>query len=162
MASPYALLSAVASIGPRSEFSRRFPSPRRTAAPPYPRGRRSTPPRAARRALWSASACGSRRMTEMSPLRGRVVAEFERRFGESPEFVARAPGRVNLIGDHTDYNDGFVLPMAIDRAVWIALRASRDGHVRVDSLDFDERAEFDPERLPAHRNGAGREGWSEY
>ncbi len=101
-------------------------------------------------------------MTEMSPLRGRVVAEFERRFGESPEFVARAPGRVNLIGDHTDYNDGFVLPMAIDRAVWIALRSSEDGRVRVHSLDFDERAEFDPNVLPTSRNGAGAEGWSEY
>jgi galactokinase len=101
-------------------------------------------------------------MTEASPLRGRVVAEFERRFGESPEFVARAPGRVNLIGDHTDYNDGFVLPMAIDRAVWIALRSSQDGHVRVHSLDFDERAEFDPDGLPTSRNGASAEGWSEY
>jgi galactokinase len=101
-------------------------------------------------------------MTGMSPLRGRVVAEFERRFGESPEFVARAPGRVNLIGDHTDYNDGFVLPMAIDRAVWIALRPSEDGRVRVHSLDFDERTEFDPSVLPARRNGTSAEGWSEY
>jgi galactokinase len=54
-------------------------------------------------------------------LRARVVREFEQRFGVEPAFVARAPGRVNLIGDHTDYNDGFVLPMAIDRAVWVAV-----------------------------------------
>jgi galactokinase len=101
-------------------------------------------------------------VTDTSSLRGRVVAEFERRFGASPAFVARAPGRVNLIGDHTDYNDGFVLPMAIDRAVWIALRPSEDGRVRVHSLDFDERAEFDPTALPARRNGASAEGWSEY
>ena len=93
---------------------------------------------------------------------GRVIAEFERRFGAPPQFVARAPGRVNLIGDHTDYNDGFVLPMAIDRAVWIAFRPSTDGRVRVDSLDFDERGEFDPEALPTRRDGATGEGWLEY
>ena len=45
---------------------------------------------------------------------------FQQRFGAAPTFVVRAPGRVNLIGEHTDYNDGFVMPMAIDRATWIA------------------------------------------
>ena len=45
---------------------------------------------------------------------------MEAEFNESPAFIARAPGRVNLIGEHTDYNDGFVFPMAIDRAAWIA------------------------------------------
>ena len=95
-------------------------------------------------------------------LRGRVVAEFERRYGGAPQVIARAPGRVNLIGDHTDYNDGFVLPMAIDRSVWIASRPSEDGRVRVDSLDFDERGEFDPDALSAARAGAKGEGWLEY
>lgn len=101
-------------------------------------------------------------MSDVPPVRARVIAEFESRFGASPEFVARAPGRVNLIGDHTDYNDGFVLPMAIDRAAWIALRASRDGQVRVHALDFKESAEFDPRILPAERNGAAGPGWLEY
>jgi len=45
-----------------------------------------------------------------------AVALFVERFGGTPERVVRAPGRVNLIGEHTDYNDGFVLPMAIERA----------------------------------------------
>ncbi|HRO25391.1 MAG TPA: galactokinase family protein, partial [Promineifilum sp.] len=49
-----------------------------------------------------------------------VINRFEQLFDESPAFVVRAPGRVNLIGEHTDYNDGFVLPMAINRAAWIA------------------------------------------
>jgi galactokinase len=49
-----------------------------------------------------------------------VTDEFQSRFGEPPTYVVRAPGRVNLIGEHTDYNDGFVLPMAIDRDIWIS------------------------------------------
>ena len=57
-------------------------------------------------------------------------------------WIVRAPGRVNLIGEHTDYNDGFVLPMAIDRAVWIALAPRDDRRVVVYSLDYDETAEF--------------------
>jgi len=86
-----------------------------------------------------------------------VVRAFEARFGEAPAFVARAPGRVNLIGEHTDYNDGFVLPMAIERAVWIALRPRADGRVSVHSLDFGETAEFALE--PLERGGPA---WSEY
>ena len=77
-----------------------------------------------------------------SELRGRVLDEFCRRFGGNPSFFARAPGRVNLIGDHTDYNDGFVLPMAIDREVCIAGRARDDRRVSVYSIDFDEDATF--------------------
>ncbi|MDQ4078748.1 MAG: galactokinase, partial [Chloroflexota bacterium] len=68
-----------------------------------------------------------------------------------------APGRVNLIGEHTDYNDGFVLPMAIDRAVWIALRAREDRRVVLYSLDFEEGLEFSLEGLQR-----GDEEWGEY
>jgi len=77
-----------------------------------------------------------------SALRARVLDEFERRFGDVPAFVARAPGRVNLIGDHTDYNDGFVLPMAIDREVCLAARPRDDRRVVVHSIDFDQDASF--------------------
>ncbi len=73
-------------------------------------------------------------------LQRTVTAAFQARFGELPALVVRAPGRVNLIGEHTDYNDGFVLPMAIDRAIWIALRPRPAGQVSLHSLDF-ERAE---------------------
>ncbi len=89
-------------------------------------------------------------------LQTRVAQEFERRFGSPPHAVVRAPGRVNLIGEHTDYNDGFVLPLAIDRAIWIALRPRDDGRVRVHSLDFDQTIEFALDDLHAGS------GWAEY
>jgi galactokinase len=90
-------------------------------------------------------------------LRDRVIGEFKRRFGAAPELCARAPGRVNLIGDHTDYNEGFVLPMAIDREVWFAVRARPDRRVSVHSLDFGEDASFALDDGGPH--GAG---WVEY
>src|SRR5512147_2106478 len=86
-----------------------------------------------------AAECATR--TKMN-LQSRVTDEFTQRFGSPPGAVARAPGRVNLIGEHTDYNDGFVLPMAIDRAVWLALRARPDDVVSVYSLDFGEAQSF--------------------
>ena len=90
-------------------------------------------------------------------LRSRVRDEFRRRFGEEPAFLARAPGRVNLIGDHTDYNDGFVLPMAIDREVWLGVRPRSDRRVSVYSIDFDEDATF-----ALDEGSARRGGWVEY
>lgn len=75
-------------------------------------------------------------------LQQQVVDEFERRFGEAPTLVVRAPGRVNLIGEHTDYNDGFVLPLAIDRAVWIAARPREDDYVTLYSVDYDQVADL--------------------
>jgi galactokinase len=57
--------------------------------------------------------------------------------------IFRAPGRVNLIGEHTDYNDGFVLPMAIDREATVAIVPSDDRKFRVHTLNFDESGEFD-------------------
>ena len=71
-----------------------------------------------------------------------AIDAFQQRFAVDPAFVVRAPGRVNLIGEHTDYNDGFVLPMAIDRAIWIALRPRTDQQVNVVSLDLDWSASF--------------------
>ncbi len=65
----------------------------------------------------------------------RLVAAFIKAYGQAPSRGVRAPGRVNLIGEHTDYNDGFCLPMAIERDVRIALRPRRDHVVRVLSLE---------------------------
>lgn len=77
-----------------------------------------------------------------------TIATFARHFGGEPQFVARAPGRVNLIGEHTDYNDGFVLPMAIDREVRIAARPRDDGIVRLCAEAFDAWAAFALDAIP--------------
>jgi galactokinase len=69
------------------------------------------------------------------PIPQTLLTEFERIHGAPPEKGACAPGRVNLIGEHTDYNDGFVMPIAIDRQVFIAARARPDNHVSVTALD---------------------------
>ncbi len=87
----------------------------------------------------------------------QVAAEFTRRFGEPPRWIVRSPGRVNLIGEHTDYNDGFVLPLAIDRAIWIGLRPRSDGRVAVYSVNFGQVAEFRLDQLQ-HQKGH----WIEY
>ena len=71
-------------------------------------------------------------------------ARFKSHFGGEPDFVARAPGRINLIGEHTDYNGGFVLPAAINRTIQIAARAVPDSTiVEMVSIDYEGRASFD-------------------
>jgi galactokinase len=71
----------------------------------------------------------------------RVGEEFAGRFGRACAVVARAPGRVNLIGEHTDYNEGFVLPMALEQCTWAAAARRDDGRLAVVAADFgDERS----------------------
>jgi galactokinase len=75
------------------------------------------------------------------------VEAFASRFGAQPTAVAIGPGRVNLIGEHTDYNDGYVLPVALKRDVRLALRTRPDRQVRLLSLEYDEYFEFDLDQL---------------
>ena len=79
-------------------------------------------------------------------------------FNSDPAFIVRAPGRVNLIGEHTDYNDGFVFPMAIDRATYIALRPRDDNKVLAISIDMNDRREFALDDLPPPEAN----NWSDY
>ena len=87
-----------------------------------------------------------------------IEETFKKIFGSPPEVVVRAPGRVNLIGEHTDYNDGFVLPAAIDRHIVFAGRRRGDRTVCAHAVDFQEAVEFsldDVQRDTAHP-------WSNY
>ena len=81
-------------------------------------------------------------MDDSLPQLERATAEFARRFGDTGFRVFRAPGRVNLIGEHTDYNDGFVMPVAIDREVMIVASPRDDPTVHAYSINFDCLTEF--------------------
>jgi galactokinase len=85
--------------------------------------------------------------------------QFERHYGIHPRLMVRAPGRVNLIGEHTDYNDGFVFPVAIDRATYVAARPREDNLVHIVALDLKDEDEFALD-VPIERSAA--HPWSDY
>lgn len=67
----------------------------------------------------------------------QLQSEFKSRFSASPEIIVRAPGRINLIGEHTDYNAGFVVPGAIDKAIWLAAGKRNDGKFAFFAADLN-------------------------
>jgi len=86
-----------------------------------------------------------------------LLAKFESRFNTTAT-VYRAPGRVNLIGEHTDYNDGFVLPAAIGFSCWVAIAGRNDRKLSIYSEDFGELAEASLDNLPPRATGK----WADY
>jgi len=86
-----------------------------------------------------------------------LAAAFRRLYGGSPR-IYRAPGRVNLIGEHTDYNQGLVMPAAIGFSTWVAIAARKDRRVMVRSENFSETVALDLEQPP--ERGGGH--WSDY
>ncbi len=95
------------------------------------------------------------------PLSERIAAlkaEFARQYGTQPEVIVRAPGRVNLIGEHTDYNEGYVFPIAIDRSVLVAASTRADRTVRLHAADFRAQDSFSLDHI-AH---ARTRRWSNY
>jgi galactokinase len=98
-------------------------------------------------------------MTNLENLAARVAAEFQKHYGRPPRWIVAAPGRVNLIGEHTDYNDGFVLPMAIERyAVMAADSSSSSSSFSIYDAQFAETVTIDIS-APATK---GRPKWSNY
>ena len=93
-------------------------------------------------------------------LYNRVTASFAGRFGHTPDLVVRAPGRVNLIGEHTDYNDGFVLPCAIGPATMVAISKRHDNNVEVIAADFGDAGDQFGLELPLQRNI--EQPWADY
>ena len=95
-----------------------------------------------------------------TPLTARVASVFESTFGEPAPLLVQAPGRVNLIGEHTDYNDGLVLPCAIDYRTVIAARGHDDQMVRVVAADYDNAT--DEFRLDAPIERLDKPMWANY
>lgn len=86
----------------------------------------------------------------------RAVDAFVATFGASPEIVTIAPGRVNLIGEHTDYNEGFVLPIAVDLYLCVAAREGKDKTVKIFAADLNDTDEFSLEDLQRDENANWR------
>ncbi len=85
----------------------------------------------------------------------QLIGVFKNLYRSEP-VIARAPGRVNLIGEHTDYNDGFVLPAAVDKEIVFAMQKNGTKKVKVYSLDMNESGEFSIENFEV------RNGWINY
>ncbi|HWO40031.1 MAG TPA: galactokinase family protein, partial [Candidatus Acidoferrum sp.] len=86
-----------------------------------------------------------------------LLARFHELFGTSAQ-IFRAPGRVNLIGEHTDYNDGYVMPMAIGFYTWVAAAKRSDRMIEVYSEHFDEKISLSMDALA----GPPRKHWSDF
>src|SRR5258707_803377 len=95
----------------------------------------------------------------LQELAAHVAAEFQKKYGRPPRWIVAAPGRVNVIGEHTDYNDGFVLPMAIERYAVMAAdfpsSSSSSSNISIYDTHFKESATIDiPRPSPkASQNG---------
>ena len=88
----------------------------------------------------------------------RLLTRFHETFESDSLQLSRAPGRVNLIGEHTDYNGGFVMPMAVDREICLLFRPRREGPVRLWSENYGEWDEFDLNDPASHPD----QPWSNY
>jgi galactokinase len=87
-----------------------------------------------------------------------LISLFNKYFNRSPQVLAEAPGRVNLLGEHTDYNDGFVFPAAIDRSMKVLASSREDDTVNVYSADFSKSSMFSLSSIEK----CSRETWSNY
>lgn len=92
-------------------------------------------------------------------MKSALVEKFRATFGRDPEFVARAPGRIEFIGNHTDYNGGPVLGAAIDRGVWVAIARRDDARRRFAS---DQRGAIIEVAATAPEPRTGDESWANY
>ncbi len=93
-----------------------------------------------------------------------LTKTFEATFHSKPDFLVRSPGRVDLIGTHTDYNEGWVLPAAINRTVWLAVKALPTPLVTVHAVDMNEQVAFRLTDLDAHKTLSGQDlpGWARF
>src|SRR5690606_14353561 len=87
----------------------------------------------------------------------QIKSDFQELFGSQPELIVKSPGRINIIGEHTDYNNGFVLPAAIDKGVYIGVSRRDDNHIELFSVDYKERYHTDIDSLTF-----GPELWTNY
>ena len=90
-------------------------------------------------------------------MQNKATSAFQAHFNRPPKIVVRAPGRVNLLGGHTDYNEGYVLPAAVDRAAWVAAAPIAAREARVYALDLEDEAAFSLTPVPRSEGN-----WADY
>jgi galactokinase len=97
-------------------------------------------------------------------IRERTIDAFKQRFGKKPEYVVCAPGRVNLLGEHVDYNDGFVLPAAIDRSTWVVFGPSDGEQSTLAATDLSAEITFSSRSALSKTclDGGALPGWALY
>jgi galactokinase len=94
----------------------------------------------------------------LKEISAQVASDFQKKYGRSPRWIAAAPGRVNVIGEHTDYNDGFVLPMAIDRYAVMAADVSKSSAISI----YDSQAKASAQIDISGKVTRGEPKWSNY
>ena len=88
-----------------------------------------------------------------------LSSNFETHYGEAPALIAHAPGRVNIIGEHTDYNEGFVFPAAINFGTWVAATKRADNDIVVTAMDYEnQQNQFSLSDI----NYDEEQGWANY
>ena len=94
----------------------------------------------------------------------RITKLFSETFGGTPAHIVRAPGRVNLLGEHVDYNDGLVMPAAIDRATYIAFSPADSSQTTLVAVDMDQRASFSPSTITSktQTDASALPDWAQY
>ncbi len=90
-------------------------------------------------------------------LKEKLIANFNNNFNQEPQ-IFYSPGRINIIGEHTDYNEGFVLPAAVDKGIFILIKENDSDYIHLVSDDFDEKISFNLNDLPTK----GKGHWSDY
>ena len=93
-------------------------------------------------------------------VKDKLIAAFRARFGRAPTGIARAPGRLEFIGNHTDYNGGTVLGVSIDRSIWVAVAPRDDGQWRLGSESQAALVTLPAGNTPAKQSGAA--SWANY
>ncbi len=96
----------------------------------------------------------------LNELASDIAAQFNKKYNRSPRWIVAAPGRVNVIGEHTDYNDGFVLPMAINRYTLLAADFAKSSSSSISI--YDSRADIGAQIDISSRVAKGEPAWSNY
>ncbi|MEK7440989.1 MAG: galactokinase [Chloroflexota bacterium] len=91
-----------------------------------------------------------------------ALARFQKSFHSSPQFIVRSPGRVNLLGEHVDYNDGWVLPVAIDRATYLAARKRDDDQLSIFAADLDSHIQLQTSNFKSQISNLESQTWALY